>query len=447
MTAVNVDVAPLPLFDCTGDPTSVTPRWKRWKKAFQFYIDGKGVQNNDQKKALLLHSAGMDVQDIFETLNNVPFVSTFEGETDNVYKQAMRNLDAYFAPKGNVPYERHVFRSLKQDTSETVDQYVSRLKKQALNCDFGNEDIRNEMIRDQVIDACKSNHLRKKLLQKGDDLTLETVLEMARALEAVDIQSRHMDKSSEVNHLTRSKSPKHVPQHMGKPHTTDGIPSGKTCYRCGQRGHISKDPKCPAHNAECRKCGHVGHWASVCKTKAQKGRNNPRNTGGAGKSRTNSGRVNQVETNSDNEYAFIIGDDNNHDSGLIDVNIGGVFIRCLIDSGSTANVVDQDTWTFLKKQRIRAVSERATKRLYLYGAKEPLTSVGKFSATVEVGDRQTEAEFIVIECKGRSILCKETAEKLGLLKVGLNVCAMSTDKLTLEDIQKRYHNVCTGIAS
>jgi len=214
MAAVNVDVAPLPQFDCSGDPTSITPRWKRWKKAFQFYIDGKGVQNNDQKKALLLHSAGMDVQDIFDTLDNVPFVATVEGETDNVYKQALRNLDAYFAPKGNAPYERHIFRSLKQDTAETVDQYVSRLKKQALNCQFGAEDVRNEMIRDQVIDACQSNHLRKKLLQQGDDLTLDTVLDMARALEAVEMQSKRMSKPDEVNHVARSKSPKSRPHQM-----------------------------------------------------------------------------------------------------------------------------------------------------------------------------------------------------------------------------------------
>jgi len=82
---------------------------------------------------LWLHSAGMNVQDVLETIRDVPFVASYQGETDNVFKQAMRNLDNYFAPKGNVPYERHVFHSLKQDSSETVDQYVSRLKKQSLN--------------------------------------------------------------------------------------------------------------------------------------------------------------------------------------------------------------------------------------------------------------------------------------------------------------------------
>ena len=170
-----------------------------------------------------------------------------EGDTDNVYKQAVHNLDSYFAPKGNVPYERHVFRSLKQDSSETVDQYVSRLKKQALNCDFGDEAVRSEMIRDQVIDACRSNHLRKKLLQKGDELILDTVLQTARAMEAVELQSKHMEvmeleaKSAEVNKL--SAKPKLLGQiHENKKHenkkyhNADGASCGKSCYRCGQRG-------------------------------------------------------------------------------------------------------------------------------------------------------------------------------------------------------------------
>jgi len=94
--AINLDVTPLPPFDCSGDPTSVGPHWKRWKKAFQFYVDGKGVQNNDQKRALLLHSAGMDVQDIFETLTNVPFAPLFDGDTDNVYKQTRLTEDSLF---------------------------------------------------------------------------------------------------------------------------------------------------------------------------------------------------------------------------------------------------------------------------------------------------------------------------------------------------------------
>ena len=59
-----------------------------------------------RRKAVLLHCAGMEVQEIFETLTD-PCAP--EGEDDDVYKAALRTLDAYCTPQVNVPYERHIF--------------------------------------------------------------------------------------------------------------------------------------------------------------------------------------------------------------------------------------------------------------------------------------------------------------------------------------------------
>jgi len=88
-------------FDCRGDSTSVGPRWRRWKKAFQFRVDGRGITAVARKKALLFHCVGMDVvQDIFETLTDP---GAPEGGTDNEYLAALRMLDAYFLPPVNVP--------------------------------------------------------------------------------------------------------------------------------------------------------------------------------------------------------------------------------------------------------------------------------------------------------------------------------------------------------
>ena len=53
-------------------------------------------------------------------------------------------LDAHFAPQVNVPLEWHIFQQMHQKESETVDQFVTRLKCQAENCMF--EEQREEHI-------------------------------------------------------------------------------------------------------------------------------------------------------------------------------------------------------------------------------------------------------------------------------------------------------------
>jgi len=49
---------------------------------------------------------------------------------------ALEALDQYFQPKVNVPYERHLFRQLRQESHGSVSQFATRLSKQAEYCDF-----------------------------------------------------------------------------------------------------------------------------------------------------------------------------------------------------------------------------------------------------------------------------------------------------------------------
>ena len=73
------DIQSIQPFD-NEDTSGINARWKRWIRALELYAEGKGVTDPDQKKSLLLHSAGMDVQDVFFTLPN--------GEGDNAYAKA-----------------------------------------------------------------------------------------------------------------------------------------------------------------------------------------------------------------------------------------------------------------------------------------------------------------------------------------------------------------------
>ena len=62
-------------------------------------------------------------------------------------------------------------------------QFVVRLKKMVVGCQYGADE--DNQIRDQVVQHCISDWLRRKLLEKGEGLTLQQVMHITTNLESV----------------------------------------------------------------------------------------------------------------------------------------------------------------------------------------------------------------------------------------------------------------------
>ena len=78
----------------------------------------------------------------------------------------------------------------KQGETETIDNFIVRLSKLAVSCEFAG-DHKNDMIRDQIVDACKSTELRRKFLA-AQDLTLEKVQKNERTDELAVMRSEQI---------------------------------------------------------------------------------------------------------------------------------------------------------------------------------------------------------------------------------------------------------------
>ena len=111
---------------------------------------GFDITDDARKKALLLHYGGEELQDIYETL-------TPDG---NDYAAAKKAITEYFAPKKNVVYETIIFRRTKQNASENIDQYCTRLRQQAAKCEFSDLD---RELKTQIIEGCISKQLEESL--------------------------------------------------------------------------------------------------------------------------------------------------------------------------------------------------------------------------------------------------------------------------------------------
>jgi hypothetical protein len=84
-----------------------------------------------------------------------------------------------------------LFRKTKEGKTETIDNFIVRLSKLVVSCEFAG-DQKNDMIRDQIVDACKSTELRRKFLA-AQNLTLEKVQKIGRTHELAVMHSEKMN--------------------------------------------------------------------------------------------------------------------------------------------------------------------------------------------------------------------------------------------------------------
>ena len=146
----------------------------------------RNIIDQPRKRAMLLHYAGEAVVDIFETLSS-------PGDA-NTYDEALEKLAGYFAPKRYAEFDTFKFRQTRQDNTETLDQYATRLRQLAVHCDFS--DPSREM-KIQIIQGCCSMHLRRKALR---DPTMSLRVQLRNADQQLNSLK---EKSLEITELER----------------------------------------------------------------------------------------------------------------------------------------------------------------------------------------------------------------------------------------------------
>ena len=177
------------------------------------------------------------------------------------------NFEKHIEPKINFRLHRFNLQKYRQTAGESIDEYMTRCKLQAKKCKFNDEAETSERLIEQLIIGTTHTKVQEILLSKGEKLTLDNAMDIARAREAT---------VSQMEQLTGELSKVHTFRKTNYMYKQSG-----NCNYCGGNHPPKPREKCPAYGTTCDACSKPNHWQSVCKAESKFGHRNRRPRSGS----------------------------------------------------------------------------------------------------------------------------------------------------------------------
>ena len=107
----------------------------------------------------------------------------------------------------------------------------------------------------------------------------------------------------------------------------------------------------------------------------------------------------------------------------------------------------QQTWELLEQKGIKCESRKSAKELFAYCGVELLPTLGTFKADVtQAGFKDgSKADFVVVVGDGRTLLARETAKALDLLRVGPFRANIVDGGGPDGDVREKYKHLFSGV--
>lgn len=412
--------------------TDVRQKWLDYKRQFQYVAASADQAMRVRLRGIFLAVAGSEVQKVYESL-----VGGNE-EADVSLEGVFRRLDGYFAPRRHDTHERFVFWSMQPQEGETLEKFALRAQVQLNKCDFGATAIQSREVAmiDKLV-MLAPERVQKEILGRAE-VDLAQVNRMIQSHVSIEQQAQSLRPAGaaagsalNLSVASTSRIQRVSSYHGGHQRSKENfVVNGPVCYRCGYSQHTG-DQKCPAKNQKCRSCNKVGHYARVCRSSnpnerldSRKRHLEPQNSVES----STRAKVNNITTNptgSDEEDSLsVCAIEEKNDDECIWCNVGGAMVMMLIDSGSKCNILSEASLKFLQQSDAKIGKlQPSDKHFKAYGQENPLEVIGKFEAEIEVGasngKNKTVGKFYVVKNGDQTLLGRDTARQLNVLRVGL----------------------------
>ena len=255
--STNFNVHRPDLFRPSSDPPPF--KWPIWLEVMECYFQAAKIEQPRQKIIQLANNLGPLV--LVEYIKCNRYGNAMK-DSKISYEDFIKDCKLLFHKPPSPVRAHYDFNRAVQDQSESVQEYLFRLRTLAEDCEFDNR--ADYFIALQLVSGCCNNKVKEELLAEPV-VDLNKFLERLLAAENATRDKKVMNDDIPSEFNDNCIGAVNTKVNISKKQPTKS--TGKLCFGCGSPGHFLFDDTCPAKDIDCRRCGKKGHFAKRCRTK------------------------------------------------------------------------------------------------------------------------------------------------------------------------------------
>lgn len=226
--------------------------WSEYVEILEHFLALNSITEESRKRSFLLTSVGP------ETYHVVRGLCQPENPRDKTFGELCTLLSSHFSPRPSEIVERFRFNSRNRKPEESVQEYLTELRRLSEHCEFGN--TLDNMLRDRIVCGINNVTIQRKLLAEVN-LTLKRAVTIALAQEAASKDLGDLQRGNNASTVS-TETVHHVKkQNQAKKSFPKKGQSVNECWRCGGT-HSAR--RCRFIDERCFKCQQKGHVGKRC---------------------------------------------------------------------------------------------------------------------------------------------------------------------------------------
>ncbi|XP_043243629.1 uncharacterized protein K02A2.6-like isoform X2 [Amphibalanus amphitrite] len=406
--------------------------WEEYAERLDQFFVANDIQDDAKKRAILLSSMGA------RTYGTVRSLLSPKKTNEVTYVMIVETLSKQFCPPTSVTVARYRFFSCCRVQSESVQEFVARLRQLSRDCKF--ESFLDQMIRDRLVCGVNSDPIQRRLLAEAE-LTLPQAIKIAVATETAGQNLQELAGAGQpvvsatgetaVNRVRTGPSASQRTSQERHNASKQARHEGERCWRCLNRTH--SESECYFKRKRCFQCSKYGHTSAAHRAGTVKhvGSEVVRQEEGDGAGSGEEQRVMEADT----EECDFIGEVfqcrerihvvKSRPPIMLDMSLDGRDVRMELDTGASVSVCSfsrfQELWPE-KKRRLQPCS------LILHTfSGEPLKVRGEVQMDVVYRGESFSLPLVVVDGTGPLLFGRNWLESIRL--DWRTICMVTTQTL------------------